>query len=86
VIGRRIEVIAGLDRVRVLSGGRIVADHERCWAWHQTITGPGHLAAARAMRHERVGVPRPAAEPDVEQRSLAVYDAVLGTGADGGAA
>jgi transposase len=85
VIGRRIEVIAGLDRVRVLSGGRTVADHERCWAWHQTITDPGHLAAARAMRHERVGVLRPAPEPDVEERSLDVYDAVLGT-ADGGAA
>jgi hypothetical protein len=86
VIGRRIEVIAGLDRVRVLSGGRTVADHERSWAWHQTITDPEHLAAARAMRHERVGVLRPAPEPDVEQRSLTVYDAVLGTGADGGAA
>jgi transposase len=86
VIGRRIEVIAGLDRVRVLCGGRTVADHDRSWAWHQTITDPEHLAAARAMRHERVGVLRPAPEPDVEQRSLAVYDAVLGTGADGGAA
>jgi hypothetical protein len=86
VIGRRIEVIAGLDRVRVLSGGRVAADHERSWAWHQTITDPGHLAAARAMRHERARVLRPAPEPDVEQRSLAVYDAVLGAGADGGAA
>jgi hypothetical protein len=28
VIGRRIEVVAGLDRVRVLCGGRLVADHE----------------------------------------------------------
>jgi transposase len=88
VIGRRIEVIAGLDRVRVLSGGRAVADHERSWAWHQTITDPEHLAAARAMRHERAGVLRaaPEPEPDVEERSLDVYDALLGTGADGGAA
>jgi transposase len=86
VIGRRIELIAGLDRVRVLSGGRTVADHERSWAWHQTITDPEHLAAARAMRRERIGVLRPAAEPDVEQRSLAVYDSVLGTGTNGGAA
>jgi transposase len=60
VIGRRIEVIAGLDRVRVLCGGRVMADHERCWARHQTMTDPDHLAAARAMRHERVGVLRPA--------------------------
>ncbi len=40
VIGRRIEVIAGLDRVRVICDGRAVADHERIWAWHQTITDP----------------------------------------------
>jgi transposase len=86
VIGRRIEVIAGLDRVRVVWGGRAVADHERAWSWHQTITDPEHLAAARAMRSQRARVLRPAPEPDVEERSLAVYDAVLGTGADGGAA
>ena len=85
VIGRRVEVIAGLDRVRVLSGGQLVADHERAWSWHQTITDPGHLAAAAALRRHRVGALRPVGEPEVEQRSLAVYDALLGTG-DGGAA
>jgi transposase len=86
VIGRRIEVVAGLDRVRVLSGGRTVADHERSWAWHQVITDPEHLAAARSLRTQRGRVLRPAPEPEVEQRSLDFYDAVLGTGADGGAA
>ena len=70
VIGRRIEVIAGLDRVRVLCGGRVVADHQRSWAWHQTITDPEHHAAAAGLRRQRVGVLRPAAEPDVEERSL----------------
>jgi transposase len=86
VIGRRIEVIAGLDRVRVLCGGRTVADHERAWSWHQTITEPEHHAAAAGLRRQRVGVLHPAPEPEVEERSLAVYDAVLGTSADGGAA
>jgi transposase len=86
VIGRRVEVIAGLDRVRVLSGGQTVADHERAWSWHQTITDPGHHAAAAALRRQRVGVLRPVAEPEVEQRSLDVYDTLLGTGRDGGAA
>ena len=38
VIGRRIEVVADLDRVRVFCDGQTVADHERVWAWHQTIT------------------------------------------------
>jgi transposase len=85
VIGRRIEVTADLSRVRALCGGQVVADHERAWAWHQVISDPEHLEAARALRRQRVGVLRPAGEPDVEQRSLDVYDALLGTG-DGGAA
>jgi hypothetical protein len=84
-IGRRMGVIAGLCLVRVLCGGQTVADHERIWAWHQTIADPDHHAAARALRRQRAGVLRPAAEPEVEQRSLDVYDTVLGTG-DGGAA
>jgi len=86
VIGRRVEVVADLARVRVLCAGQVAADHERAWAWHQTITDPEHHAAAKALRRQRAGVLRPAAEPEVEQRSLALYDAVLGTGADGGAA
>jgi hypothetical protein len=85
VIGRRVEVIAGLDRVRVLCAGQLAADHERSWAWHQVITDPGHKAAAAGLRRQRVGVLRPAPEPEVEQRSLAVYDALAG-GGDGGAA
>ena len=84
VIGRRIEVVAGLDRVRVFCGGRLAADHERSWAWHQVITDPEHKAAAAGLRRQRVGVLRPAPEPEVEQRSLDVYDAL--TGGDGGAA
>ena len=86
VIGRRIEVTAGLDRVRVLCGGRAVADHQRSWAWHQTITDPEHYAAAAGLRRQRAGVLRPAPEPEVEQRSLAVYDELAGSSADGGAA
>jgi hypothetical protein len=86
VIGRRIEVLADLERVRVLCDGRIVADHERAWARHQTITDPEHLAAAKLLRSERIGRLRPVAEPDpeVETRPLAAYDAALGL--DGGVA
>jgi transposase len=84
VIGRRIEVIAGLDRVRVLCDGRAAADHQRSWAWHQTITDPKHLEAARALRTRRAAALRPVTEPEVEQRCLADYDAALGV--DGGAA
>jgi transposase len=83
-IGRRIEVIAGLDRVRVLCAGQLAADHERAWAWHQVVTDPEHKAAAAALRRQRVGMLRPVGpEPEVEQRSLHVYDALTGTGGDG---
>jgi hypothetical protein len=84
VIGRRIEVTADLARVRVFCDGRLVADHERSWAWHQSITDPAHLAAARAMRRERVTALRRPAEPEVQIRALADYDTALGV--DGGAA
>ena len=84
VIGRRVEVIAGLARVRVLCDGTVAADHERIWAWHQTISDPAHVEAARALRRQRVGMLRPAPEPEVEQRCLADYDAALGL--DGGVA
>ena len=84
VIGRRIEVTADLARVRVHCEGRLVADHERSWAWHQSITDPAHLAAARAMRSQRVTTLRSAPEPEVEIRALADYDTALGV--DGGAA
>jgi hypothetical protein len=83
VIGRRIEVTADLQRVRVACEGRGVADHERVWAWHQTITDPAHLAAARLLRRERMAVIRPPREAEVQVRSLADYDTALGIGDDG---
>jgi transposase len=78
VIGRRIEVSADLARVRAVCEGRLVADHERIWGWHQTISDPEHVAAAKALRRERVGVLRPLAEPDVQIRCLDDYDQALG--------
>jgi transposase len=84
VIGRRIEVLADLHRVKVFSDGKLVADHERIWAWHQTISDPEHVAAAKLLRRERVGALRPVAEPDVQIRCLDDYDTALGL--DGGVA
>jgi transposase len=86
VIGRKIEIIVDLRRVRAVCDGTIVADHQRAWAWHQVINDPGHLAAANVLRRQRAGVLRPAAEPQVEQRSLSDYDAALGTGDESGVA
>jgi transposase len=84
VIGRRIEVTADLARVRVLCDGQAVADHQRIWAWHQSISDPGHVAAARALRRQRVTALRRPPEPEVQIRALAGYDIALGV--DGGVA
>ncbi len=78
VIGRRIEVVADLDRVRVFCDGRVVADHDRVWARHQSLTLPEHVTAAQQLRRERIGLVRPAAEPEVETRRLTDYDTALG--------
>ena len=90
VIGRRVEVVADLSRVRVVCDGKVVADHDRVWAWHQTLSDPEHVVAAKALRGKRIGMLRPAPEPEVEQRCLADYDTALGVAdldqADGGVA
>jgi transposase len=86
VIGRRIEVVADLARVRVFCGGKPVAEHDRVWAWHQTISDPEHVEAAKVLRRNRIGVVRPAAEPEVEVRCLADYDTALGLDTEGGVA
>ena len=78
VIGRRVEIIADLTRVRVFSDGKLVADHDRLWARHQTISDPEHLAAAKALRRERIGLVRPVPAPEVETRCLTDYDTALG--------
>jgi hypothetical protein len=69
---------ADLARVQAFCDGRLVADHERIWAWHQTISDPEHIAAAKVLRRDRVGALRPVPEPDVQIRSLEDYDTALG--------
>jgi transposase len=81
VIGRRVEITADLARVRVLCDGRAVADHERLWAKHQTVSDPEHVTAAKLLRRERIGVLRPAPEPQVQTRCLVDYDTALGLAA-----
>jgi hypothetical protein len=79
VIGRRVEVIADLERVRVRCDGRLVADHARCWARHQTISDPDHARAAARLRTEHRSLDRgEPAETEVEQRCLGDYDTVFG--------
>ena len=49
-------MIADLGRVRAYCDGKIVADHARVWAKHQSLTLPEHDAAAKALRRERIGL------------------------------
>jgi hypothetical protein len=78
VIGRRIEVVTDLDRVRAFCDGRPVADHIRVWARHQTITDPAHRDAAIRLRRDRLQLVHPQVEPEVQLRCLADYDTALG--------
>lgn len=84
-VGRRIEVAADLNRVRVFHDG----------GSSPTMTGSGpdtravrpeHVAAAKAMRQQRFEMVRPVADPEVQTRRLTDYDELLGvnTGVDGG--
>ncbi|GAB2670928.1 hypothetical protein GCM10009743_53970 [Kribbella swartbergensis] len=77
-VGRRIEIVADLDRVRVWCEGAVVADHPRCWAYHQSITDTVRAQAAAALRHDRFTVITPAAATEVEQRPLTDYDNAFG--------
>ena len=63
---------------RVFSGGTVVADHERIWAKHQTISDPEHVAAAAVLRRGRFEVIGAPAHVEVEQRALSDYDTLLG--------
>jgi Mu transposase, C-terminal domain len=87
VIGRRVEIVADLERVGVHCDGRLVADHDRLWARHQTVSDPEHVAAAKLLRRERIGllrsVPEPTVQPEVQIRALADYDTAFGLDAVG---
>jgi transposase len=90
VIGRRVEVRADLDTVTVTCAGQVVAEHERCWARHQSLTDPAHYAAAVAMRTakstpnpalatipDQPGTDRRSRQVQVQVRPLADYDALF---------
>ena len=58
--------------------GRVVAQHDRCWAGHHSITADEHATVADRLREQaRRARLRPVAE-GVEQRVLADYDRALG--------
>ena len=71
--GRRVEVRVTQTEViaAALDTGELVARHQRSFARHRTITALEHARALRELR----GQP---AEPEVEQRPAACYDALIG--------
>ena len=83
VIGRFVDVHAGLDRVVVTCVGDLVADHARSWASRQVITDPAHVEAAAALRaafKARTAAtrgPAAAAGAVVGLRSLSDYDEIF---------
>jgi hypothetical protein len=76
-VGRRVELRADLDRVRAFCDGQLVADHARCWARHQTLSDPAHLAAAVGLRRDRAAAGRHD-QAEVERRCLADDDHAFG--------
>lgn len=80
VIGRFVDVHAGLERVVVSCAGTVVGTHVRCWASRQTITDPAHVAVAaqlRAAYQARTAATRgpvAATGTEVGLRALSDYD------------
>jgi transposase len=86
VIGRLVDVTATLTRVIAVCDGRTVADHERCWASHATVTDPAHVEIARGLRRDWTTAKRDRERtlragpsgPRVMFRELPDYDALFG--------
>jgi hypothetical protein len=49
--------------VQAFSDGQLVADHERIWAVHQTISYPNHVQAAKVLRRKHISTARPIPSP-----------------------
>jgi transposase len=74
LLGRRVEVRVGAREITAvaLDTGELACRHARSYARHRTITMLEHARTLKTQRHERRGV-----EPEVQVRSLAVYDALI---------
>ncbi|WP_395298005.1 hypothetical protein ACF9IK_34565 [Kitasatospora hibisci] len=67
-ISRLITVRAVTEEITVTCGEDVAARHARCWARHQSITGPEHVIAARHLR-ERSGSNGPPTHASPRPRS-----------------
>lgn len=78
-IGRKVTVTADLHTVTIHCDTVSVGQHQRCWARHQTVSDPAHIAAAAELRtrHHLIRA-TPADEAGVAYRDLSDYDRILG--------
>ncbi|MFE2611931.1 IS21 family transposase [Streptomyces mirabilis] len=76
-IGRIVRIEADTETVRAHLDGRLVAEHARCWARHQTLTNPDHAEAATAMRRQYRQGGAIAAAVEVAPPDLPAYDRVF---------
>lgn len=82
VIGRMVEVSADLDRVRVRTDGRLVADHARVWARGTTVADPEHVQIAARLRKQYRQRPATGSGDELD-RDLGDYDRAFGLTTDG---
>lgn len=47
--GRRVELFADLNQIRILCDGKLVAAHDRSWALARMIRNPAHAATIRTL-------------------------------------
>jgi hypothetical protein len=75
LVGSRVEArITDTEVLAIaLDTGELACRHARSFARHRTITALEHARTLKHQRHERRG----RAEPHVETRSLAAYDALI---------
>ena len=59
---RELTVSAGIDEVRVLCGGQIVARHERCWERDKTFFNPVHYLAILERKPGALDFAKPLAD------------------------
>ncbi|MGH3372877.1 MAG: IS21 family transposase [Nocardioidaceae bacterium] len=78
-IGRRVDIRADLDVVRIALAGDLVGQHRRSLVPHQVVSDPAHAIARADLRDEYRSLTTRGPEPDVEIRDLAVYDRLVGT-------
>jgi transposase len=81
-VGRMAELVVTAERLKVFIAGELVADHALSHLKFQRVLIPGHYAGIGQVPRREISQPAfvPAAWPEVEVRSLDVYEVLTGGG------